>query len=808
MRRYFFCFFLFLISSTASIAQSVKVECKDIPLDKLLRTFKVEISFDPVQISQYHVTLSDEFDNIKSAIDHLLADKPFVCEIIGNVYVISAKPKEELPIENIPVTLIDFTGVVIDAKTGERLPYTQVVTNQGGFYTDFNGVFKLKILHNETLHLQIHYLGYQVLDSILNFTSNATFALSPITVELKEIKVATYSSAMRMQQGENAGQLRVNHAVSKYLPSVGDNSVYTLLQMMPGVRASGEPSGDLFVWGSGTGESRVVYDGITIYGLRNFNDNIGFVNPFMVKDIRLHKGGYDTSMGGQIGAVAEIIGISGNCEKSTLRANINNLTANILGSIPLSSRTSLTLAYRQTFYSLYDAEKLNPYRQVDSTSQRASLLVIPDYSFRDLNGKVAGKVGKNDSYYLNFYGSVDQFNYTLTNNKRINLEESSVNKQIGSSAGYHKVWNNAGISSITLNYSQLNSSEDKISGLLLLGNSYLNINNTTNRIEEVGASLSHQLDLSSNNKLLVGAQWLAYQTRFNGGEYYLYMPNFNVTNQYLKDKFTLNIGVRIDLPLGLESVVQPRISAGYQLTESFKLTLGAGSYYQAIQHAPQQDSSGAYQLVWMVANNDSLPSLKSNQLVGGLSFQQNKLLVSFEGFIKQSRGIVALNKISQQVIASHVLSKSIGSDLFVKYNNGRLSVFGSASLCQQHIKTVEFQQEYKGGAIISLRPFHISVNYVWGSGFNYLGTASYSDRPFYTTQFNEVYQRLDGAISYRLVAKAFDMQVGFVVLNILDYENLKYRYQVPPSKIISSSVSNLYLDAESFTPTLFLEIAF
>lgn len=59
---------------------------------------------------------------------------------------------------------------------------------------------------------------------------------------------------------------------------------------MPGVRVSGEPSDDLIVWDSGISESGIVYDGFTIFGLKNFNDNISSVNPFMVKDIRLMKG--------------------------------------------------------------------------------------------------------------------------------------------------------------------------------------------------------------------------------------------------------------------------------------------------------------------------------------------------------------------------------------------------------------------------------------------------------------------------------------------------------------------------------------
>ncbi len=46
------------------------------------------------------------------------------------------------------------------------------------------------------------------------------------------------------------------------MPGFSDNALFNVLRMMPGIRASGEPSDELYVWGSSPGESRVTLDGI------------------------------------------------------------------------------------------------------------------------------------------------------------------------------------------------------------------------------------------------------------------------------------------------------------------------------------------------------------------------------------------------------------------------------------------------------------------------------------------------------------------------------------------------------------------
>jgi len=114
---------------------------------------------------------------------------------------------------------------------------------------------------------------------------------------------------------QNSGEIHLNHQVGSYLPGFADNSLYNLLRLQPGVLAAGEQANDLIIWGSYSGQTGILFDGFTLYGLKNFNDNIGIVNPFMVKDIKLMKGAYPADYGGKAGGIVDITGRNGNLTK-------------------------------------------------------------------------------------------------------------------------------------------------------------------------------------------------------------------------------------------------------------------------------------------------------------------------------------------------------------------------------------------------------------------------------------------------------------------------------------------------------------
>src|SRR4030043_2406575 len=88
--------------------------------------------------------------------------------------------------------------------------------------------------------------------------------------------------------------------------------------------------------------------------MKNFNDNISAVNPYMAKDIKVLKGGYGAEYGEKVGCIVDITGIDGNRLSPSVQLCINNMTLNGLASVPFRKKSSLVMAYRQTYYNLYN----------------------------------------------------------------------------------------------------------------------------------------------------------------------------------------------------------------------------------------------------------------------------------------------------------------------------------------------------------------------------------------------------------------------------------------------------------------------
>ena len=108
------------------------------------------------------------------------------------------------------------------------------------------------------MRIQTQYMASEILDTTLH-VGNHKLLLLPKIITLDEVVISPpSSSAMLMQSGKTSGEIRLNHQIAQYMPGSADNSVFSLLRMMPGVRASGEPSEDLIVWGSNCGESRLM----------------------------------------------------------------------------------------------------------------------------------------------------------------------------------------------------------------------------------------------------------------------------------------------------------------------------------------------------------------------------------------------------------------------------------------------------------------------------------------------------------------------------------------------------------------------
>lgn len=623
------------MNTIAASAQELHLVVKDKPLNDVLRSLHVELSFDDNALSKYRITINRQFGNAEQAISFLLKDKPFQYEKINGVYVISPSVK---PVQTILPVIEEkkyytYSGNLTDAESGESLPYAYITTRDGIISTDETGYFTFRTERKGKLNIQAQYLGYVKRDTIITTGFNL-ISLNPLAYTMDEVVINSVPSTMLIQSGGNPGEMRINHQVAKYIPGSIDNSIFNLMRMMPGVRASGEPSEDMIVWGSNMGESKITYDGYTLFGIKNYNDHIGSVNPYMVKDIRIMKGGYGSNQGGRIGAVTEITGIDGNFDVPAVKAAISNYTMNLFASAPLTKNLNISAAYRQTFYNLYNNEKVDFSGNGNNPQSLSDVYIKPDYHFRDANIKLSGKAYRDDSYYISLYGADDRFKFSVGQPDEYDINASEKNRQYGGAASYKRVWENGSATKIVAAFSRLTSLLDN---LAIVGNkkpTTEDVSHLDNEVQEFSIKLNHDFYIGNRNKVQIGGEWQQYRVSLNDlcGE--LEKPTFYVNDNILLGKLSLNAGIRVDMPLNKKVYVQPRLSGSYKLSEELTATASWGLYNQFLTRTTYQYDESGFQTVWTMADSTFT---KAMHTTAGIAYSKNGFLVSLEGYHKKTK---------------------------------------------------------------------------------------------------------------------------------------------------------------------------
>jgi len=801
---------VFLVSlSTFCNAGELRLRYSKYPLSDLLIIIRdqapLSLSFNQGELSRYKVTVDSTFTDGLSAIRYLVKELPLNVNIVNGVIVISPK-----------VDAYIIGGIISDKESGERLPFANILFDNRVYISDENGYFRLPAKHSEGLRYSFRYLGYRQVDTTLSPGTGRIIFLKSTRLEIKELLFEDYETGKALQIGDVSGVIRINHAIAQYLPGNGDNSVFNLLRLMPGIRATGEPSG-LSVWGSRPGESSVVFDGSRLFSMSGFNEQISSINPYMVKEIRLMKGGYGPQYGNQTGGIAEIVGINGNRTKPEFKLNLNNLTANLFGSVPVGKRATVSAAYRQTYYDLYDVNVLNPYgkrgeiqtsgngNSSNPGNNQESIYITPDYNFRDANLKLSGDLSDNSRYYISLYGASDKFKYSISG-EEFSLDAFELNNQISASAGFDKNWKDGSSSGINFKYSALDNNSSK--AVRLNKENYYTID-TDNIGTETGVKIRHSFTVLSINNIEAGIGADNFSDVFNDSTSKENKFNFYINDNINLRKLSLHLGLRGDV-YNQKLYLQPRFSLKYNLLENLSLGASWGIYNQFFGKVPIIYDKIAPALIWKVLGKENYPVMNSIHSIISFSYSSKEWLISLEGFNKNNKGLTQIIRSGNTTAVENGQSDIAGADLFLKWEKKGSQVFGAFSLAKM-TETYDTKLErtrssnpleIKLGALLNLNPFFFSASFVYGSGYlNSFGIGRYSNLG------GEVYSRFDVSATYSFKIKKSKFRTGLSVLNVFNTSNAKTLDILPsPNKAGQNMFLNLYSESIPFTPTLYLEI--
>lgn len=609
------------------------------------------------------------------------------------------------------------SGRVIDRLTRKPVAYAAVVVEgdaRKGASTDSLGRFEIERVSPGICRFSASSVGYK---SALSAEYNVAAATPFIEIEMDEdasrIEAVTVRPSPFRVTVESPVGLKVI-GLREIEKSPGANrDVSRIVRSYPGVAFS--PVGyrnDLIVRGGGPSENKFFMDGIEIPNINHFATQgatggpVSIVNADLVREISFYTGAFPTDRAGALSSVLDFRLRDGDPEKQTFKATIGASDAGISGSGHIGERTTYLFSLRQSYLQLL--------------FKLLGLPLLPNYIDGQIKVKtklsdrdeltVLGLAGF-DNMKLNVDEESEEAEYLLSYLPRIRQETFTVGASWRHYAGRH-------VQTVTLSHNYLNNRN-----LKYLRNDDSSEDNLTLRLR----SIEQKTTLRAENRTYAG-RWtfreggeVSYSNYTNNTRQRLYTDRAQLVDyrtwlglvgwglyagaDYVSanKRFTASAGVRADgcdysaRMARLWHQLSPRASLSYRIAEAWKLSGGAGLYYQL----PPFTALGFKQAGALV--NESLRYMRVAEVSGGVEWQlRDRLVVSAEGFFKGygdvptsvADGIPLTCKgadygvVGNEALRSTARGRAYGVEAMARWQiPGRVNIVGSVTLYRSEYRS-------------------------------------------------------------------------------------------------------------------------
>jgi hypothetical protein len=267
------------------------------------------------------------------------------------------------------------------------------MTNQYGYYSI--------TLPQGNYHLQVSCLGMKSLNRQVNIYSSGKLDIdmseNPISLGSVTVTAEDKNSIRRAQVGLE----KLDIKTVRLLPSsMGESDIIKTALLLPGVQTIGEGSAGFNVRGGSADQNLILLYDVPLLNPSHFFGFFSSINPDVISDIALYKGGIPAKFGGRISSVLEILPRDGNKKTISGGGGISPITTSLFVEGPIKKdRTSFLIAGRTTYSNwllkLFDDVQLGKSR----------------ISFYDANLRLVHEVNEKNNLEFSGYLSHDDFKF-------------------------------------------------------------------------------------------------------------------------------------------------------------------------------------------------------------------------------------------------------------------------------------------------------------------------------------------------------------------------------------------------------------
>ncbi|MFO7869186.1 MAG: TonB-dependent receptor, partial [Bacteroidales bacterium] len=257
----------------------------------------------------------------------------------------------------IPYTLCaqsyTISGYVKDAETGEELIAASVYVpgTTYGVITNNYGYYSLSVPKG-THTLEASYLGFATFSEEITVTKDISknILLKTEAKVTDDVLITAKARDQNIKSTELGTQSLDMHEIKSVPVLFGENDVMKTLQLMPGVKGSGEGSGGIFVRGGGADQNLILLDEAPVYNAAHMLGFFSVFNGDAIKDVKLYKGSMPAKYGGRLSSVVDIKMKEGNNKNYKVTGGIGTISSRATVEGPIKKDTSsFMISARRTY---------------------------------------------------------------------------------------------------------------------------------------------------------------------------------------------------------------------------------------------------------------------------------------------------------------------------------------------------------------------------------------------------------------------------------------------------------------------------
>jgi len=315
--------------------------------------------------------------------------------VSGNLTVDIGNPSER----DLPGN-VTLSGYITNTGTKESVAGVTVYIPKlaAGTLSNEYGFYRLSIPRGSyTVRFSFIGMKDRTVDLNLFGPGELNLGMKDVLVPLKEA-VITAEKEMTVKRFE-VGVERLNVAAFRMIPaSLGESDIIKSMLLVPGVTSVGEGSTGFNVRGGAADQNLILLYGAPLYNSSHFFGFFSAVNPDVIKEVTLYKGGIPGRYGGRLSSVLDITPRDGNRNGFSGNAGISPVTAHAMIEGPLIKETLFYLITGRTTYSDWIM------RAVESSSLKNS-----SARFNDINARLTYDMSRKNKIDLSAYHSFDSF---------------------------------------------------------------------------------------------------------------------------------------------------------------------------------------------------------------------------------------------------------------------------------------------------------------------------------------------------------------------------------------------------------------